>query len=148
MYGDTTVIRGLASRLREQATDIAREADALVGLADDCPWHGWAADAVRRRSRERAAALRRTAHAHDGAADALDHHADRVDRLKDLIASIERKALRLVDAARDRLGDLVDGVRGLLSDGLDGADALLDRFVPPPPGHRDWLDVELPGLHR
>ena len=28
----------------------------------------------------------------------------------------------------------------------DPVDELLDRFVPPPPGHRDWLLVDLPGL--
>jgi hypothetical protein len=28
----------------------------------------------------------------------------------------------------------------------DPLDELLDRFVPPPPGHRDWLFVDLRGL--
>ena len=52
-------------------------------------------------------------------------------------------------AARPRLAALahrlLDGLAGPLPDPLD---QLLDRFVPPPSGHRDWLDVDLPGLHR
>ncbi|MGI8645041.1 MAG: hypothetical protein ACR2JD_01770 [Nocardioides sp.] len=142
MYGDTRVVRGLAATLRDQAGEIAHEADDLVALAEECPWSGWAADAMRRRSRERAAVLRRTAGDHRDAADALAHHADEVDRVKELIAAIETKVLGLVAAARDRLGELV---REVLP---DRADELLDRFVPPPSGHRAWLDVDLPGLRR
>jgi hypothetical protein len=124
MYGDTTVIRGLSRQLGEQASDIDLEAEGLVGLADACPWSGWAADAMRRRSRLRAAALHRSAGRHRDAAEALAHHADEVDGVKDLIAAAERKVGRL-------LGDLGD---------------LVDRFTPPPPGHRAWLRVEIPGL--
>ena len=102
---------------------------------------------MRRRSRERAAALRRTAGRHRDAAEALGHHADEVDRLKDLIEAIERRVAGLVAAARDRIADLgrdlLAGIRDVLP---DRADALLDDFVPPPRGHRDWLAVELPGL--
>jgi hypothetical protein len=149
MYGDTRVIRNLAAELREQAVDIALEADHLVALTEDCPWTGWAADALRHRSRERAATLRRTAGRHEDAADALSHHADEVDRRKDLIEALERKALGLVAAARERLADLGDdllaGIREVLP---DRADQLLDQFAPPPSGHRDWLDVDLPGLRR
>jgi hypothetical protein len=124
MYGDTTVIRGLSRQLDEQATDIVLEAEALVALAEACRWSGWAADAMRGRSRERAAALRRSAGRHQDAAEALAHHADEVDRAKDVIAAAERTVTRL-------LGDIGD---------------LVDRFTPPPPGHRDWLRIELPGL--
>jgi len=145
MYGDSTVIRALATDLREQAANIVTEADALVGQADECPWSGRAADAMRRRSRERAAALRRAAWRHLDAAEALERHAAEIDRVKDLIAALEQKALGLVTAARDRLGDLVAGARELVG---DRADDLLDRFVPPPSGHHDWLDVDLPGLLR
>jgi len=145
MYGDSTVIRALATDLREQAADIVAEADALVGQADECAWSGRAADAMRRRSRERAAALRRSAWRHRDAAEALERHAAEIDRVKDLITAMEKKALGLVTAARDRLGDLVEGARELVG---DRADDLLDRFVPPPSGHRDWLDVDLPGLRR
>jgi hypothetical protein len=147
MYGDTTVIRGLARELRDQAADIRAEADRLVAQAESVHWKGLAADALRHRTHERAGALRRSAGLHEDAADALDRHAHEVDRLKDLIASIERQVHSLIDGARDRLSDLghgiLDGVKHVLP---DAADELLDRFVPPPPGSNGWLDVELPGL--
>ena len=147
MYGDTRAIRRLAAAVREQAREIDREAADLLAMAEACPWSGWAAAAMRRRSRDRSAALRRTADRHRGAADALDHHADEVDRLKDLIAAIERRVAGLVDAARDRIADLGrDLLTGLRRALPEPADELLDGFVPPPPGHRDWLAVELPGL--
>lgn len=136
MYGDTTVIRRLARSLTEQAEDIRGEAGALISHAESVPWTGWAADAMRHRARDRSAALRRTAQSHDEAAHALHRHADKVDDLTQLIADLERRVRTLVSDARDRLAD------------LGGVDDLLDRFVPPPPGHRDWLDVDLPGLGR
>ena len=142
MYGDTRVVRGLAATLRDQADEIAHEAVDLVSLAEECPWSGWAAEAMRRRSHERATVLRRTAGDHREAADSLARHADEVDRVKELIAAIETRVLAMVSAARDRLGELV---REVLP---DRADELLDRFVPPPSGHRDWLDVDLPGQRR
>lgn len=148
MYGDTSVIRGLARTMRDQAADIRHEADRLVAQAESVHWSGLAADALRRRSRDRAADLRRTAGRHEDAADALEHHADEVDRLKDLIAAVERRVQGLVASAHDRLADLghgiLDGIRHVVPDPVD---QLLDRFVPPPSGSKDWLDVELPGLH-
>ncbi|MFN8190870.1 MAG: hypothetical protein U0R78_10625 [Nocardioidaceae bacterium] len=147
MYGDTGVIRVLARRMRDQADDLRREADRLVGEAEAVWWTGWAADAMRSRARDRGAALRRTAALHDDAASALERHAAEIDRLKELIAWLERRAHSVVTAARDRLADLgrrlLAGVRDLVPEPID---QLLDRFVPPPSGHRDWLTVELPGL--
>lgn len=149
MYGDTTAIRRLAGELRDRATDIRAEADHLVARADGVPWSGRAADALRRRTHDRAAALRRSAGLHDDAADALDRHAAEVDRVKDLIAAIERRAHSLVDAARDRLADIGHGILDGLEHPLpDPGDLLLDRFVPPAPGSSEWLAVELPGLGR
>jgi hypothetical protein len=149
MYGDTSVIRGLARSLRDQAADIRAEADRLLGQAEHTHWTGLAADAMRLRARDRAGALRRTAGLYDDAAQALDRHADEVDRLKDLIAAIERRVHQLVDAARDRIADLAhglaDGLRRALPDPVDEA---LDRFVPPSHGSRHWLDVDLPGVAR
>ena len=149
MYGDTSVIRTLAGALRDQASDLRAQADALLAQAESVPWSGWAADAMRAMARERVAALHRSAGAHEDAAQALEHHAAEVDRLKDLIAEIERRVGHLVQAARHRLADLagglLDGLRAVLPDPVD---ELLARFVPPPPGHRDWLHVELPGLGR
>lgn len=146
MYGDTEIIRGLARTLREQAHDVRREADRLLREAESVPWQGVAADAMRHHARSRNRALRRNARLHDAAADALERHADEVERVKALIAAIEDAVRHLVAAARERLA----GIAGAVSAGLglspDPVDQLLDRFVPPPRGHRDWLTVELPGL--
>jgi hypothetical protein len=133
MYGDTTTIRALARDLRDRADDIRAAADRLSARADRIAWHGLTADAMRRHAHSRCAALRRTAALHDDAADALDRHAREVDRLKDLIAAIERTVRGLVDAARDKL----------VPDALDG---LFHRFSPPLPGSRDWLGIDLPGI--
>jgi hypothetical protein len=136
VYGDTTIIRGLASALRERADDIRDEAARLAGRTDAVPWHGLAATAMRGHAHSRVRTLRRTAELHDEAADTLDRHAREVDRLKELIAAIERRVHALIDAAKDRLSSLIP----------DPVDELIDRFVPPPPGSRDWLTVDLPGL--
>ena len=133
MYGDTTTIRALARDLRARADEIRAAADQLAARADDVAWRGLAADAMRGRAHERSAGLRHTATLHDDAADAPDRHAREVDRVKDLIAAIERRVRSLVDAARDRL----------VPDALEG---LAHRFTPPAPGSRDWLTVDLPGL--
>ncbi len=140
MYGDTETIRGLARTMRDQGTALRSRADRVLSRVDAVPWEGLAADAMRARVRAQVGALRRTAGLADDAAVALQRHADEVDRRKALIAEIERKAMALVAAARDRLAGLVASVLP------DPVDELLDRFVPPPPGHRDWLLVDLPGL--
>jgi hypothetical protein len=142
MYGDTEAIRGLARGLRRLGDDIRWEADTLLAGAEAVPWQGVAADAMRCVARYRVGALRRTADLHDEAAAALDDHADAVDRVKRLIAAIEERVLALVAAARDRIAGVLGVVGGL----IDPVDDLLDRFVPPPSGHRDWLSVDLPGL--
>ncbi len=140
MYGDTEAIRGLAHTMRRQGAALRTEADQLLALAEATPWDGVGADAMRLRVRQQTSTLRRTAALADDAAAALDGHADEVDRLKALIAAIERKVTALVEAAKHRLAGLVDKVLP------DPIDELLARFVPPPSGHRDWLTVELPGL--
>lgn len=145
MYGDTSVIRGLGRTMRDLAGDIRQEADQLVGQAELTQWTGLAADVMRRRAREHASELRQTAGLHDDAAQALARHANELDRLTELIASVERRVLSLIDAARERLSDLVDDMRHLAPDPLD---RLLGHFAPPPHGSRDWLDVDLPGVHR
>jgi hypothetical protein len=140
MYGDTHAIRALAGTMRGHSAAIITEADALLARAEGTAWEGLAADAMRLRVREQAASLRRTAALHDEAASALERHAERVDRLKALIAAIEHQAMALVEAARSRLSGLVDAVLP------DPVDELLARFVPPPSGHRDWLGIDLPHL--
>ena len=142
MYGDTTAIRALADRLRERADELRALADRLAAHTEQVPWQGLAADALRHHARERAATLRHTAVLHDDAAEALDRHAREVDRLKDLIAAIERRFHHLLES----VGGVVETVRRhLLPDSLGD---WLDGFVPPPPGSRAWLDVDLPGTGR
>ena len=119
MYGDTDVIRHRVDRLREQAGDIRATADGLVARSESVAWSGRAADAMRRRIRERAVALRAIADRHETAADALEKHLHEVDRRKEAIAAAERRA----DA--------------LLADG-----ALVGRTLPAS-GHKEWLEVEL-----
>jgi hypothetical protein len=132
MYGDTTAIRRLAAGMREQAGEIRREADRLVSRTDAAGWLGRGGDALRDRARERALDLRRAATLHDDAADALERHAQAVDHLQRLIAEVERRVHRLVDAAREKLDDWTPG--------------WLDAFDPPPHGSKRWLEVEVPGL--
>jgi uncharacterized protein YukE len=79
MLTDTTGIRHLASRMRERAQEIRAEA-ARVGLrADDVPWQGLSAEAMRAQVAARLTTLATTADLHDEAADALDRHARAVD---------------------------------------------------------------------
>ena len=146
MYGDTEVIRGLARTLREQGHEVMREADRLLRDAESAPWQGLAADAMRQQARSRTRALRHSARLHDAAADALERHATEVERVKAVIAAIEEAVRQLVAAARERLAGIAGAVSAGLGLSADPVDQLLDRFVPPPPGHRDWLTVDLPGL--
>jgi hypothetical protein len=143
MYGDTLVMRRRAAQLREQGDDIRALADQLVARSDEVAWNGRAADAMRGRVRERAAHLRETAHAHDTAADSLEQHLAECDRLGDAIAGVERRASTLVADARGRIAAVeASGDR----EGSTPEDRALAAFTPPPAGHKDWLDLELPGL--
>jgi uncharacterized protein YukE len=122
MYGDAEVMRRRAADLREQGVDLRALADRLVARTAAVGWTGRAATALDERVRTRAAHLRDLAARHDDAAQALDHHLGEVDHLKEVIAATEHR------------------VRALVAEG---------RRAPastPPPGHRDWLTLELPGL--
>jgi hypothetical protein len=147
MYGDTTVMRKHAAALREQGADLRAMADHLVGQAEQIGWSGRAAEAMRSRVRDRASHLRGCASSHDGAADALEQHLQQVDRTKDAIVEIERRATSLVSDAQTRLARL-DGLDD--PPGVERAATDRDRELAgatlPPPGHRDWLTLELPGL--
>jgi hypothetical protein len=138
MYGDTSVIRDQARRMRVRGGDIRSQAAALLAAADAVPWTGVAADAMRRLAREHAGDLRSCAGAHEAAADALDRHAREVDRLKDLIAAIEHRALGMIE-------DVGSGVVGLVGHVVPGPlDRWANDFDPPPHGSLMWLDVDLP----
>lgn len=148
MYGDTAVVRRLATQMAEQGTEIRSDADQLVKSAQLVVWEGRAAQAMRERVAERAVALRRTADEHDDAAEALRHHADEVDRLKDLIREIAVRVCGLIEGARSRLASLADKAIDLVTKVTpDPIDEMLSTFQPPPDGHKDWLDVpvQLPG---
>jgi ABC-type transporter Mla subunit MlaD len=133
--------------MSEEADDLRILADQLVAAASNVAWQGRAASAMRESVRRRASSLRRTAQRFDDASQALRHHAAEVDRLKELIAELERRAARLVAAARDRLTELGQRILdGLPAAAPSAVDQLLDRFIPPPTGHLAWLEVDLPGL--
>lgn len=161
MYGDTTTIRALADSILVRAEDLRHEADRLLALTDRVDWSGRTAEAARSSARDQAGRLRRTAVLHEDAAAALRHHADEVDRVRDLIAAVEARVHDLVEAARSRIvaaahaaehlagglvADLVHGIGGSARGAVSGADHLLDRFEPPPSGSVAWLHLDLPGL--
>jgi hypothetical protein len=120
MYGDTDAARRRVRQLRERALDIRTLADSLVAQSEAVPWRGRAAEAMRGRIRERATHLRSAAEQHDVAADALARHVGTVDELKEAIGGAEHRAAVLTAEGRPA------------------------GFTPPPPGHADWLDVEVP----
>jgi hypothetical protein len=147
MYGDTLVMRRRAAQLREQGEDIRTMAEQLVTGSDEVVWTGRAADAMRHRVRERAAHLRDAANAHDVAAASLERHLGECDRLTESIAGIERRASSLVADARTRVARLQSSHDdAAVRPTTTREDQALVAFAPPPSGHRDWLDVELPGL--
>ena len=150
MYGEPRAVRRQATQLREQGVEIQQLADRLVAQAESVPWRGRAAEAMRARIADRAVGLREAAALHATAADTLDRHAHQVDGLQDAIASVERKVDSLVTDARARVAASGSGTgeSGTRESGAGPApeDEVLLAFEPPPTGHRDWLDVELPGL--
>ena len=140
MYGDTVVMRKRAGQLREQGADIRAAAERLVARSESLPWHGRAADAMRERVRERASHLRVAAHAHETAADSLERHLAEVERLKEAVAEAERRLGGQVAEAQQRLaGTSYDDAATTDHDRVVAATSL------PPPGHADWLSLELPG---
>ena len=144
MYGDTAAGRRRVAQLRDQGGDIRAMAARLVSQAEAVPWHGKAADAMRERIKERASHLRAAAAHHETAADSLARHLAEVDTLKDAIDVRAHKATALVEDARTRAGQ-AQGPTGSAAE-PDETDTALLVFDPPPAGHKDWLDVTLPGL--
>ena len=156
MYGDTTVIRRLASQMDERAAALRTSADQLSASAETAHWWSVSGERMRGQVRERAANLRGIAADYEDAADKLRAHAREVDELKALISAIERKVTDLVEGAIDRIKEaghaivegVKDGVRAvgnLLTgggdDGPDPRDVQLAQFAAPPPGDKGWLDV-------
>ena len=150
MYGDTEVIRRRVSALRDQGADVQALADELVARVDGLGWSGRAAEAMRERVTERARHLRAAAERHVSAADALADHAEAVDATAEEIATIQARVTAMVADARGRIAAIA--ARNEQYDGPqvtpDPLDQQLAAFVAPPPGHRDWLSVDIPGLER
>lgn len=149
MYGDTDALRRRADQLREQGVDVRALADQLVAQTENLGWTGRAAESMRLRIRERAAHLRGAAGEHDTAADSLERHVQEVGRLQDAIADRERKVSSLVAEARTRVAQVEaanEGADPAVRRVADPDDLVLAAFAPPPPGHKDWLAVDLPGL--
>lgn len=146
MYGDPDALRSRVDDLREQAVDVRSMADHLVAQTEGIGWSGRAADAMRLRVSERAGHLRTAATQHDTAAEALLDHAQEVEALQESIATIERRFDDRVTEARARASVSQDDSAGDSQDAPgDQDDRALLAFEPPPPGHRDWLAVEVPG---
>jgi hypothetical protein len=147
MYGDTAAMRRRSAQLREQGTDVRAMADSMVGQLDAIGWQGRAAGDLRTRILDRAAHLRDCAVQHENAAEAVEKHLAEIDRLKDAVADIERKARSLVADARVRIAHAQShqDPSGVVREPTD-ADRRLDSFTPPPSGHKDWLTLSIPGL--
>lgn len=156
MYGDTGVIRRLATTMDERASDLRATADKLVGSADTAHWWSVSGERMRGQVRERATRLRGVAADYEDAADKLRAHADEVDEIKALIDRIERMVGNLVESAIDRLKEaghalvegVKDGVRAVGSlvglgggDEPDPRDVRLAQYTSPPPGDKAWLDA-------
>lgn len=146
---DTDQLARRATLLREQGLDVRTLADQLVARTESLGWSGRAAESMHLRIQERAERLRLAASAHEGAADSLDRHVRELRTLADVIAHRERRAAALVADARTRLARLEaanEASDAAVRRVAQADDRLLAAFEPPPPGHRDWLLVELPGL--
>jgi hypothetical protein len=147
MYGEPSRIRAVAERLESRAAQLRSEADALWATSDGAAWVSLAADRMRAEAAERRLELVDVARAYDEAATAVRAHATEVQRLLDLIATIERQVLALVgeavERAKEAVGRVLDGVRDALTPGEEAARQLAQLPLPPP-GHREWL--RMPGL--
>ncbi|KRB78545.1 hypothetical protein ASE01_04610 [Nocardioides sp. Root190] len=150
MYGDTELIRRRVSELRDQGADVRALADQLVARVEGLGWAGRAGEAMQERVSARAGHLRTAADQHVAAADALADHAEAVDGAVEEIAAIEGRTTARIADARTRVRAIEARNEG--ADGVqvtpDPADEALLAFVPPPPAHRDWLTVEIPGPER
>lgn len=150
MYGDTDVIRARVDQLREQGVDVRALADRLVAQAEAVGWSGRAAESMRERVRERAGHLREAAGRHDAAAEALQRHLTEVEAARESITERERRAGSLRTEAEARVAAVLahaaaDREAGIVREPDPADRRILDAELPPA-GHRDWLDVELPGL--
>lgn len=151
MYGEPGKIREVAERLERRADQLRTEADELHTASQEIGWTSVAADRMREQAGQRRDDLRAVARDYEEAAQKVREHAAEVQRLLDLIATIERQARAIIAGAIDRIGDAVSDVIGGIKDALtpgDEADKRLAETPTPPPGHKDWLDMPdvIPGI--
>lgn len=151
MYGEPAKIREVAQRLERRAEALRAEADALHSASEAVAWTSVAAQRMREQAAQRRDELVRVAREYDEAAEKVRAHAAEVQRLLDLIASIERQVRAIIAEALDRLKSAVSAVVNGIKDALtpgDEEDRRLAETATPPPGHRDWLDMPdvVPGV--
>lgn len=91
MLTDTSGIRHLARRMRERAEEIRAEGARVRRRADDVPWQGRSAEAMRSHVAVRLTTLAATADLHDDAAEALERHAGAVDAVAGLAGGLVRR---------------------------------------------------------
>jgi uncharacterized protein YukE len=91
MLTDTTGIRHLARQMRERAEEIRAEGARVRRRAEDVPWQGRSAEAMRTHLAARLTTLAATADLHDTAAEALERHAGAVDAVAGLAGSVVHK---------------------------------------------------------
>lgn len=151
MYGEPSKIREVAERLERRADQLRTEADDLHTASQETGWVSVAADRMRAQATQRRDELRGVAREYDEAAQKVRDHAAEVQRLLDLIATIEHQARAIIAGAIDRVKDAVSDVIGGIKDALtpgDEHDKRLAETPLPPPGHKDWLDMPdvIPGI--
>ncbi|HEX6149541.1 hypothetical protein [Nocardioides sp.] len=151
MYGEPRKIRQVAERLERRAGGLRSEAEALHAASEEIAWVSVAADRMREHARTRRDELVQVAREYDEAAEKVREHAAEVQRLLDLIATVERQVRAIVseaiDRAKDAVGSVVDGIKDALSPGDEEAKRLAETPMPPS-GHKDWLDLpdQIPGV--
>ena len=151
MYGEPRKIREVAERLERRATQLRAEADELHTASETLPWVSTAADRMREQARARRDELVQVAREYDEAAEKVREHAAEVQRLLDLIATIERQVRAIVGEAisrvRDALSSVAHGIKDALTPGDEDDERIADTQCPPP-GHMDWLTMDdaVPGV--
>lgn len=151
MYGEPRKIREVAERLERRADQLRAEADELHAASEEVAWVSVAADRMRAQAQARRDDLRGVAREYEEAAARVREHAAEVQRLLDLIATIERQVRSIISGAIDRVQDALSDIGNGLKDALtpgDQADERLARLATPPSGHKDWLNMPdvVPGI--
>lgn len=151
MYGEPRKIREVAERLERRAEQLRAEADELHTASENSPWVSVAGDRMRAHARARRDELAGVAREYDEAAEKVRAHAAEVQRLLDLIATIERQVRAIISEALDRIQDAISSVASGIKDALtpgDEDDRRVAETPSPPPGHKDWLDMPdcVPGV--